>query len=185
CLADADRAGALAPRDAGCVFLRHIGEGGADGGGRQSRDVDIVLDRNGHAVERRLGDGAIGAALPGKRLRLGHRVRLFPQRNEYRWVVMRANPRVSARHGPLDPRRPAPPPPARRAHPTPPPPPPPTPPPLFFSPVGFEKSGARPSGPPPPPFGGGGGGGGHTGANLVACPPPYPSSRSRIYPTSA
>ena len=96
-LADDDRARALEPRDAGRVFIRHIGEGGAGGGGRHPGDVDIVLDSHGDPVQR-----AIGAARSGKRLRLGDRVRLFAQRDKNRGIAMRADARVSARHRRLE-----------------------------------------------------------------------------------
>src|SRR5262249_55963273 len=84
-------------RDAGRVFRRRIGEGGAGGGGRQSGDVDVVLDRDRHAVERAIGERAIAVALGGERLRFGQRVGLRAPRDEDRGMVMRADAGVGAR----------------------------------------------------------------------------------------
>ncbi|MNL70059.1 hypothetical protein D3C87_1950080 [compost metagenome] len=38
--------------------MRGIGKGRAGGGGRDAGQVDVVLDREGHAVQRQLGDTA-------------------------------------------------------------------------------------------------------------------------------
>ena len=51
-LADDDRAGRAQPRHRGRIVRRRVGEGRARGRGRQPGDVDIVLDRERHAVER-------------------------------------------------------------------------------------------------------------------------------------
>src|SRR5262249_60560014 len=94
--------------EAGGVSGRRIGEGGAGGGSRQSRDVDVVLARDRHAVKRPFGERAIGGlavALGGERLRFGQRVRFRAQRDEDRGIVVRADARVGARDGGFGARR--------------------------------------------------------------------------------
>jgi len=56
-LADDERARRLQPGDDECVLGGCVGEGGAGGGGRHARDVDVVLHREGDAPEgaRRIG----------------------------------------------------------------------------------------------------------------------------------
>ncbi len=51
-LADRDRAGVDQPLHDRGVPLRRVGERRAAGGGRQAGEVDVVLDREGNAVER-------------------------------------------------------------------------------------------------------------------------------------
>ncbi len=54
-LADDDGAGGAEPRHRGRIARGHVGEGRAGGGGRQSRNVDIVLHRDGNAIQRQPG----------------------------------------------------------------------------------------------------------------------------------
>ena len=91
-LADDDGAGPPEPRDAGRVLARVVREGRAGGGGRQSRDVDIVLDRDRHAVERE-----IGIALGRQRRGFGERVGFIAQRDENGGIAVGADARVGAR----------------------------------------------------------------------------------------
>ena len=71
-----------------------MGERRAGGGGRQSGDVDIVLHRDGNAVERKLRGVFRGQGF-------GFRQRLFfiAQADEDGGIVMIANPRKAARDG--------------------------------------------------------------------------------------
>ena len=63
------------------VGLREIGIGGAGGGRRQARHVDVVLDREGNAPER------VGHRVEGRQaLRLGQRVLLGALGDEDRGV---------------------------------------------------------------------------------------------------
>src|SRR5262249_50757410 len=96
-LADDDGARALEARDAGRVCRWRIGEGGAGGGGRRPCDVDVVLDRDRHAVKRPIGDPPLAGALGSGPLGFGLRVRLRAQRDEDRGIVVRADARVGAR----------------------------------------------------------------------------------------
>ena len=91
-LADDDGAGPPEPRDAGRVLARVVREGRAGGGGRQSRDVDIVLDRDRHAVERE-----IGIAIGRQRRGFGERVGFIAQRDENGGIAVGADARVGAR----------------------------------------------------------------------------------------
>ena len=93
-LADDDRAGRAQPRHRSGVVGRRIGKRRAGGGGRQAGDVDIVLDRDGNAVERKLR-GIFRAQ------RLGFRQRLFfiAQADEDGGIVVIANALIAARHG--------------------------------------------------------------------------------------
>ena len=69
-----------------------VGEGRAGGGGRQSRDVDIVLDRERHAVERK-----IASRLGRQRRGFGERVGFIAQRDEDGGIAVGADARVGAR----------------------------------------------------------------------------------------
>ncbi len=93
-LADDDRAGAPQARDAGRVRRRRIGEGRAGGGGRQTLDVDIVLDRDRHAVKR-----AMRSALGGDGLGLGDGVGFLAQGDEDRRIAVGADAGIARRHG--------------------------------------------------------------------------------------
>ncbi len=95
-LADDDGAGALEAGDAGRVPRRLIGEGRAAGRGRQALDVDIVLDRDRHAVERE-----IGVAFRGERLRARARVGLLAQHDEDGGIAVGADARVAVGDGRL------------------------------------------------------------------------------------
>ena len=46
------RPGRLQLRHDKGILIGHVGEGRAGGGGRAARDVDVVLDREGHAPQR-------------------------------------------------------------------------------------------------------------------------------------
>src|SRR5262249_9733655 len=142
---------------------RRIGEGRAGGGGRQSGDVDVVLDRDRHAEKRSIGERAIAVAFGGERLRFGERVRFRAQRDEDRGIVVRADARGGARDGGFGARRclargrargpvSAPPPLAPRSPEGP-----------GAGGGGLGGGGGAPPAPPPPPGGGGGGGGGAEG----------------------
>ena len=80
-LADDDRAGALQPRHGLRIMLRHVGECGASGGRRQASDIDVVLHRDGDAVERKIGITHLQATSVGQHLGF------FPQRYEDRGVA--------------------------------------------------------------------------------------------------
>ena len=91
-LADDDGAGGFQPGDAGRVLARLVGEGRAGGGGRQSLDVDIVLHRDRHAIEREAG-----IALRRQRPGFGDGVRLVAKRDEDGRIGVGADARVAAR----------------------------------------------------------------------------------------
>ena len=82
------------PRDGGGIVRRPVGEGRARRGGRQTGDVDVVLDGDRHAVERQ----AVRFAA-GRRVRFGQRLGLVAQRDEDRRIVVGANAGVALRHG--------------------------------------------------------------------------------------
>ena len=91
-LADDDGAGGFQPGDAGRVLARLVGEGRAGGGGRQSLEVDIVLHRDRHAIERE-----VGIALRRQRPGFGDGVRLGAKRDEDGRIGVGADARVAAR----------------------------------------------------------------------------------------
>src|SRR5262249_10005345 len=68
--------------------------------GRQSRDVDVVLDRDRNAEKRE-----IAVAFGGERLGFGERVGLVAQCDEDRGIIVRADARVGARDRGLGARR--------------------------------------------------------------------------------
>ena len=74
---------------------RPIGEGRAGRRRRQALDVDVVLDRDRHAVERQAGF----ASPPASALASAQRVGFVAQRDEDRRIVVRADARVAARDG--------------------------------------------------------------------------------------
>ena len=93
-LADQNRAGRAQPRYRGCVVRRHIGERRATGRGGQAGDVDIVLYRNGNAIQRKLR-----GILRAQSFRLGDRRFFAAQADEDGGVVVIANPRKASRDG--------------------------------------------------------------------------------------
>jgi hypothetical protein len=66
----------------------------AGGGGGQAGDVDIVLHRNGNAVQRKLR-----GIFCGQGFHLRQRIFFFTQADEDGWIVMIANPLKTPRHG--------------------------------------------------------------------------------------
>ena len=92
-LADDDRAGAPQPRHASRVPCRPVGISFACRGGRQAFDVDVVLDRDRHAMQRQAG-----AVRRRQRPCFRQSLRLVPQRNEDRRIVMRTNAGVTVRN---------------------------------------------------------------------------------------
>jgi hypothetical protein len=72
-----------------------IGKRRAGGGGGQAGNVDVVLDRDGNAVQRKLRR----ILFRGQAFGLRQRLALVAQADEDRGIVMVANPRKAARHG--------------------------------------------------------------------------------------
>jgi hypothetical protein len=93
-LADDDGARRAQPRHRCRVLRRRVGEARAGCGGRQALDIDIVLHRDGHAVQRQHR----GIVVRGERLGLGERVQFVAQGDEDGGIVMRADALVAACH---------------------------------------------------------------------------------------
>ena len=80
------------------AFAGLIGEGGTGRRGGQSLDVDVVLHRDRHAVERKIGVAGGRKCFGLKRLGLRERVRFVPQRDEHGGIVVGADARVAVRN---------------------------------------------------------------------------------------
>src|SRR5471032_2894107 len=90
--ADDEGACGFEARYDGCIALGVVGKGRTAGRGRQTFDIDVVLDCNGNAIE-----WAIGVALGRKALCVRDDLRLIAKRNEYRVIAVRADALKAAR----------------------------------------------------------------------------------------
>ena len=90
-LADNDRAGRAQPRHRGRIVRRLIGKSGTGRRRRQAGDVDIVLHRDGNAVER----PPVGAGR-GQCARFRQGLGFRAQSDEDGGIAMRADTRIAA-----------------------------------------------------------------------------------------